>query len=82
MEEKMKVEFINVETALKKMEEIHKNVNPSDEFEKDLYNQIVEVAGIISAAYGALDVSKKEMEKDLKKLLDVYFEAVEQFDMK
>jgi len=82
MEEKMKVEFINAETALKKMEEIHKNVNPSDEFEKDLYNQIVEVAGIISVAYSALDVSKKEMEKDLKKLLDVYFEAVEQFDMK
>ena len=78
----MDVKFINVETALKKMEEIHKNVNPSDEFEKDLYNQIVEVAGIISVAYSALDVSKKEMEKDLKKLLDVYFEAVEQFDMK
>ena len=82
MEEKMKVEFINVETALKKMEEIHKNVNPSDEFEKDLYNQIIEVAGIISDAYGALDIPKKETEKDLKQLLEVYFEAAEQFVMK
>ena len=60
-----------------KMEEIHKNVNPSDEFEKDLYNQIIEVAGIISDAYGA----KKEMEKDLKQLLEVYFEAADQFVM-
>ena len=82
MEEKMKVNFINVETALKKMEEIHKNVDPSDEFEKDLYNHIIEVAEIISDAYGALDIPKKETEKDLKQLLEVYFEAVNQFVMK
>lgn len=78
----MKVEFINSETALMKMEEIHKNVNSSDEFEKILYNQIIEVAGIISDAYGVLDVPKKEMEKDLKKLLEIYFEAADQFVMK
>ncbi len=81
-EKKMKVEFINSETALMKMEEIHKNVNSSDEFEKILYNQIIEVAGIISDAYGVLDVPKKEMEKDLKKLLEIYFEAADQFVMK
>ena len=78
----MKVSNINIETALQRVDEIHKSVDPTDEFEHDLYNQIIEVAELLVQAYNAAGVSRKDMDKDLRELLDVYFEAVEQFKMK
>ena len=78
----MKVSYINIETAIKKMEEIHQQVDPSDEFEKELYDNIVEVGGLLVDAYGAIGIPKKEMEGELRQLLDVYFEAAEQFKRK
>ena len=78
----MKISYINAEAALQKIEEIHKNVDPTDEFEHDLYNQIMEVGGLLVDAYDAAGVPKKEMDKELKELLDIYFEAAEQFKIK
>ena len=78
----MKVRYINIENALRKMEEIHQQVAPYDEFEKKLYNDVMEVGGLLVDAYGAIGIPKKEMEGDLRQLLDIYFEAAEQFKRK
>ena len=78
----MKVSFINLESALMKMEEIHRNVDHTDEFEKDIYNQILEISEVLVDAYDALEVPKKEIEADLRNLLDIYFEASDKFKMK
>ena len=78
----MKVSYINIETAIQKMEEIHQNVDPLDKSEKELYEQIVEIGELLVDAYNAAGVPKKEMEKELKYLLDVYFEKADNFKMR
>ena len=78
----MKVSYINIETAIQKMEEIHQNVDPLDKSEKELYEQIVEMGELLVDAYNATGVPKKQMEKELKDLLDIYFEKADNFKMR
>jgi len=71
------VRFLRAEDALQKIEEIHQNVDPSDKDELELYTTVLEVTSIMLDAYHEANIPAKEMQKDVKEILNIYFEAYE-----
>ena len=65
------VRYISIEAALASMEEIHKKVDPSDEFESLLYHDIIEINNILE------EVKSVDLKKEVLGLLNLYFESYE-----
>ena len=71
------VRFISIEAAIDAMEEIHKNVDPSDSFESDLFHGICDTIENLLIIYQGLELSMSDFNKEAIKLANAYFEAYE-----
>lgn len=71
------VRFINLDSAITEIEKIHNNVDPSDEFEKDLFDTTIEALQVLHAAHHHKMISDDELRKEGLKFANVYFEAYE-----
>ena len=71
------VRFINLDSAINEIEKIHKNVDPSDDFEKDLFDTTIEALEVLYAANHHKMISDDELRKEGLKFANVYFEAYE-----
>ena len=69
--------FISIAAGLAAIEEIHQKVDPSDEFESLLYEDITWMSHTLADIYKNMGESDKQIRKEVMKLIDTYFEAYE-----
>jgi hypothetical protein len=69
------VKFINLEAAINELEKIHNNVDPSDLFEKDLFDTTVEALQTLYAANHHKMISDSELRQEGLNFVNTYFEA-------
>ena len=69
------VKFINLEAAIDELEKIHNNVDPSDLFEKDLFDTTVEALKTLYAANHHKMISDSELRQEGLNFVNTYFEA-------
>ena len=69
------VKFINLEAAINELEKVHNNVDPSDSFEKDLFETTVEALELLYAANHHKMISDSELRQEGLNFVNTYFEA-------
>ncbi len=69
------VKFINLEAAINELEKVHNNVDPSDLFEKDLFDTTVEALKTLYAANHHKMISDSELRQEGLNFVNTYFEA-------
>lgn len=69
------VKFVDLETGINELERVHNLVDPSDSFEKDLFESTVDALKTLYAANHHKMISDSDLRKEGLNFVNLYFEA-------